>query len=227
MDTIIIDKITFDPDSETIVKELRTKPGSKRASEITRLINDAIAISCPKAMYKIVEVGITDDNQVLLDGMLFTSRILCVNLREVHRAFPYIITSGIELHNWKNSIKDPFTGFLADTITSFALSDARKKTMTHLSETYGLRRTATMSPGSLEDWPLQAQLPLFDLLGDPHEAIGVHLTESLLMIPRHSVSGILFETKTDYVNCQLCPREKCSHRRAPFDSEKRKQYLSV
>jgi hypothetical protein len=227
MDPIIIDKIAFKPDYKKIAGELNIKPGSSRESNLNQLIDEAVRIARPKAMYKIVTVEVLQDAQVLLDKQPFNSRILCINLREVHRAFPYIITSGIELYQWKNTIEDPFTGYLVDTITSFVLGETRDMMMSHLSDQYGLGKIATMNPGSLEDWPLQAQIPLFALLGDPQEAIGVSLTESLLMIPRQTVSGILFETDTDFVNCQLCPRENCTHRRVPFDPEKRSQYLSA
>lgn len=226
MDSIIIEKIAFKPDYGKIATELNIKPGSSRASNLNQLIDEAVRIARPKAMYKIVTVEVLPDSQVLLDKQPFYSRILCINLREVHRAFPYIITSGIELYQWKNTIEDPFTGYLVDTITSYVLEETRDMMMSHLSDLYGLGKIATMNPGSLEDWPLQAQTPLFALLGDPQEAIGVYLTESLLMIPRQTVSGILFETDTDYVNCQLCPRGNCTHRRVPFDPEKHSHYLS-
>jgi hypothetical protein len=49
------------------------------------------------------------------------------------------------------------------------------------------------------------------------QLIGVRLLDSMLMLPSQTVSGLLFETESDYVNCQLCPREHCPNRRAPFD----------
>jgi hypothetical protein len=225
MDAIILDKITFNPNRDQIVHELRIKPGSKRAAELALFIDHAVAISRPKAIYKIVDVEISTEDQVLLDGYHFNSRLLSSNLADVHRAFPYVITSGTELHEWMNSIEDPFTGYMADSIVSFVLDEAYDYVMSHLVSEYGLKKTGTMNPGSLEDWPLQAQTPLFALLGDPRGSIGVYLTDSLLMIPRQSVSGLLFETDRDYVNCQLCPRGNCSHRQAPYDPKKHSQYL--
>ena len=73
-----------------------------------------------------------------------------------------------------------------------------------------------MNPGSLPDWPISQQRPLFDLVGKAAE-IGVHLTDSYLMRPLKSVSGILFATDVTYENCQLCPVERCPNRRAPYD----------
>jgi hypothetical protein len=76
-----------------------------------------------------------------------------------------------------------------------------------------------MSPGSLEDWPITEQPKLFSLFGDTEKSIGVKLTASLLMIPRKSISGILFPSEEGFVSCRLCPRENCPSRKAEFDEE--------
>jgi hypothetical protein len=225
MDPFIIDNIPFKPEIDSIAEYLKIKPGSSRMTEIEHLVADAMQIARPKVLSNIVSVQGKGEDQVLLDGKPFTSRILRKNLSEVNRAFPYVITCGIELYNWVKSFEDLFTSYLADAIALFALDEAQTQYLNYLSNHYGLTKTGTMNPGSLEDWPIEAQIPLFDLLGDPQGAIGVNLTESLLMIPRQSVSGILFETEKDFVNCQLCPREVCSSRRAPYDPEIQSAYL--
>ena len=89
----------------------------------------------------------------------------------------------------------------------------------HLSTCYDLGRTATMAPGSLADWPIREQRPLFRILGDPLTAVGVELTDSFLMIPNKSVSGIRFPTEERFESCQLCPREGCPGRRAAYDPD--------
>ena len=42
----------------------------------------------------------------------------------------------------------------------------------------------------MADWPIEEQQPLFRLLGDTERAVGVRLTDSMLMVPTKSVSGI-------------------------------------
>jgi hypothetical protein len=76
-----------------------------------------------------------------------------------------------------------------------------------------------MSPGSLEDWPISEQPKLFSLFGDTERSVGVKLTDSLLMIPRKSISGILFPSEEGFVSCRLCPRENCPSRKALYDRE--------
>jgi hypothetical protein len=81
-----------------------------------------------------------------------------------------------------------------------------------------------MSPGSLEDWPIEQQRPLFSLLGNVEASIGVKLNKSLLMIPRKSVSGVYFPNEVTFYNCQLCPRERCEGRKAPYTEELAREY---
>jgi hypothetical protein len=76
-----------------------------------------------------------------------------------------------------------------------------------------------MSPGSgdIDVWPIEQQKPLFSLLGDVESLIGVRLTDAMLMIPTMSVSGILYASEADFESCQVCHREGCPRRKAPFD----------
>ena len=73
-----------------------------------------------------------------------------------------------------------------------------------------------MNPGSLEDWPLSGQSDLFKLLNNQGNTIGVELTDSMLMIPNRTVSGIRFVSEDGYSNCELCPRDNCTHRKKPY-----------
>lgn len=224
MTATIIDQIPFTPDLEHIIRVFKVKPESATGKELKRLLDQARSIAKPKAMYKVVTVEVGEKDKVYLDGVPFRSQVLCVNLEGVRRAFPYIATCGLELHHWRLSFLDPFTSYLADTITAFGLESALETFTTYLADQYDLGKTAIMNPGSLEDWPLQAQIPLFKLLGNPQTAIGVSLTEAMLMIPRQSVSGVIFETDKDFVNCQLCPRDNCPNRRAKYDGGLRTHY---
>jgi len=120
---------------------------------------------------------------------------------------------------WADSIDDPLDSFYADEIMVMALHSATAAVRNAIVSDYSPGKTSSMNPGSLEDWPLEEQNRLMELLGDPHGLIGVELTPSCLMVPVKSVSGISFPTETGWENCQLCPREGCPGRRAPYDAE--------
>ena len=57
------------------------------------------------------------------------------------------------------------------------------------------------------------------LLGDVEASIGVRLTDSCLMVPNKTVSGVRFPTEHDFRACQVCHREDCPSRSAPFDAD--------
>lgn len=186
---------------------------------LAQLVAEAESIGKPKGIYKPVYIETKGEDYIEVEGKRFTSRILRVNLEQAHRVFPYVATCGTELEQWTNTLSDPLYQFWADAIKVEALTIAFDTLNKHLVQTFHPGKSATMSPGSLSDWPITEQQQLFALLGNTQETIGVQLTESMLMVPTKSISGIRFPTEVDFESCQLCPREVCSGRRALYDQE--------
>ena len=209
MAPIVIDEIPFQVSFADLMAKLRIKADSGLAADLGRLVEQAQALARPKALYKAAYIDERDGDEVVIDGIRFTSRVLQVNLEQVGRVFPHVATCGMELQDWADGIDDMLQNYWAETIKEVALRAARTALFEHLSRTYRLGETAVMSPGSLEDWPIQQQRQLFTLLGDTEAAIGVRLTDSMLMIPTKSVSGIRFPTEHTFESCMLCPREDC------------------
>jgi len=75
-----------------------------------------------------------------------------------------------------------------------------------------------MNPGSIPDWHVKEQRNLFMILGDPAKDIYVRLTESCMMTPIKSTSGIRYYASTKFVSCQLCPEARCPMREAPYNA---------
>jgi hypothetical protein len=219
MTQVVLDNIPFQPDMAQLREKLRIREGSRYVERFERLVSEAQAIANPKVLYKVALVDDKGDDYVVLDGVRLNSRVLRVNLEEAHRVFPYVVTCGRELYDWMNGLDDMLLGFWADAINEMALRGAIAALNEHLVERYRPGKTATMNPGSLGEWPLQQQRALFKILGDPEAAIGVELTKSCLMVPNKSVSGIQYPTETGFSSCQLCPREDCVGRKAPYDPE--------
>ena len=218
MSLIVIDTLPFRPDWAALQKRLRIKEGSSYLASLQRLVDEAQTVARPKALYKVAFIDARDDDAVVVNGVKLTSRVLCVHLEPVHRVFPYVATCGVELDAWARAQDDVLYRYWADVIKEVAVREAVQTVYAHMTEQYGLGKMAVMSPGSLADWPLPQQRPLFTILGDVEGAIGVRLSDSFLMSPNKSVSGLRFATADDYMNCQLCPREICPGRRAPYDN---------
>ncbi len=219
MDHVILNDIPFELDLAELKTKLHVKAGSSFEETVEKLARTAQPMARPKALYKIAFVEDKGDDYVVVDGTTFASRVLRVNLDQAHRVFPYVVTCGTELEEWSYTLPDMLQHFTADTIKQMALTCAVQFLHEHLLERYGLAHLSFMSPGSLQDWPLQAQRPLFALLGNVEEAIGVRLTKTYVMSPIKSVSGIRFPTEESFESCQLCPREVCPNRRAPYDRD--------
>jgi hypothetical protein len=224
MERHILQETAFRIDLGALMRRLRIREQSPEAEDLLELVAEAEEIARPRALYGAATVEIEGDSRVLLDGVEFTSRVLRVNLSSVHRAFPFVATCGVELDTWSETLNDRMLyRFWADEIKELALRSALTLVGEHLARHYYAGKVSHMNPGSLADWPIRQQRPLFALLGDPEAAIGVRLTDSLVMVPTKSVSGIVFASEVGFESCQLCQMEHCPNRRAPYDPELRAQ----
>lgn len=219
MQPIILDNIPYEPDLECLAEELRLKPGRSQYARLEQLVEQARAIARPKALYRIAYIEEKGEDSVVVDGIRLHSRILRVNLEQAHRVFAYLATCGVELEDWFKSFNDMLMSYYSERICEQALRTASTVLEEHLQECYQVGPSSSMNPGSLSDWPLQAQRDLFALLGDTQAAIGVQLLDSLLMTPIKTVSGLHFPTDEHFASCQLCPREDCPGRRLPFQPD--------
>jgi len=219
MDTVFLDNIEIENNVEDYLKLLKIDMGYDFAPEVLKLFEEGKKIGKPKALYGTAYIDDKGETWVDIEGIRFTSRILSINLKDVHRVFPYIVTCGMELSMWAKSINDPIERYWADTFCEMALRHAFKKMNDDFNNRLKPGKTATMNPGSLEDWPINEQKKLFSLMGEKVKSIGVELTESFLMVPVKSMSGLKFPTESTYENCMLCPRERCPGRRAKYAPE--------
>jgi hypothetical protein len=217
MECVVLDPLEYRIDLTSLLAKLHLKEGSAHVTKVEGLIREAEAIARPRAIYRMAFIESRGDQHVVAEELRFESRVLKVNLDNLHRFFAFVVTSGRELDAWVNAKTDLLERFWADAINQAVVISARSFLDRHLQERFGLAKTARMSPGSLPDWPLEEQRVLFKLLGDTRKTIGVELTESLLMVPFKSVSGIFFSNEEGFASCQLCPREDCPGRKAPYD----------
>ena len=204
MEATVIDPLAFSLDVPALFEKLRVRTADRE--EVGKLVAEAVAVARPRVTYKLAFIEAKGTESVTADGVTFTSRVLRVNLDTLHRFFAFVGTAGRELEAWADSKQDVLTHFYADAINEAVLHAAMATFIGQLTERFQLASTAVMNPGSLTDWPLREQRPLFALLGDVRSAIGVELTDTLLMVPRKSVSGILFVAEETFASCQLCPR---------------------
>ncbi len=216
----VLDEIPVSLDAEMVLKHLHLRKESKSIEKnVQELVEIVVPIARPKAVYEVSYVDNKHESSVDIHGIMFTSRVLRVNLDEVQRAFPYVATCGRELEGITVPSEDFMRYYCLDAIKGMVMNTARNHLKTYLTKKFALGQVSSMAPGSLEDWPITQQRELFSIFGSVEDLIGVKLTESFLMLPLKSVSGIYFPTQIRFESCQLCAREACSGRRAPYDPD--------
>jgi len=216
-----ITDIPFELDFTSLAKTAHLSIGTDDAKEFEGMVNKALHIAKPKALYKQCFIMAKGENTVTIDNVIFVSRTLCMNLDKVERVFAYVATCGKEVDLIEVLPDNYLKRFWLDTIKAVLLGFSIGHLNKFLDRKYKLGKTSHMNPGSGDAnvWPIEQQGELFSLFGDVENLIGVSLTPESLMIPNKSVSGICFPTEINFQSCQLCHREKCSGRKAPFDQK--------
>ena len=217
----IISVSNYEIPFEELLNALHMSAEDDMIDSIAEIHRSAAQIAKPVAIYMPVVPRIKG-GEMFLNGVNFNNRFVYDKLSNCSLVAPYVVSCGREIDEWSKGFGDLFEQFAADTLKQIYLKVIREKLINELANKHftSHKKISWLSPGSLKEWPVSAQVPLFELLGGVTNDIGVELKEdSLLMLPTKSASGIMFESNGDYENCRYCPRLDCPNRRAGFEGE--------
>ena len=190
----------------------------KLIDDITAMHQAAVKIARPVALYAPLAPEMRD-GVVWLNGVKIENTFVYEKLSDCGTVIPYVASCGREIDKWSEAFTaNMLEQFIADTIKELCYRAVRDKLDDCVREKYfdADKSASTLNPGSLPQWPISAQQPLFEILGGVTGDIGVELLDSMLMKPTKSTSGIIFQTDEPYHNCQLCPKTDCPSRAAPY-----------
>lgn len=207
----------FDPSIPDLLKELRLQADSSDARDVHDLVAESRKVARPRGVSRVVQIEGRSAESITAGREVLRSRVLQVNTQNTQRIFVFAATCGSELAEWAQAHEDPVHHFTALSIAEKALKAMVKTVEQDLQNTFDTGPLSCMLPGSLQDWPIQEQDIIFRLLGEGPRNIGLRLTDSKLMIPAHSVAGLLYASAEDFVSCQLCPLSGCTHRKRVYD----------
>ena len=196
----IIENIPITLEADDLVKGLRIRRNIDYIREkLDSLIETIAPVMNPKALYSVSFVDKIEGDQVTIGDTVFTSKVVRMNLEQVGRVFPYIVTAGSELDGVELSKRQ--SAMLLDQVKTVVVSNAYQYLRIHLAEKYGIKKLSSVAPGRLDEWPLTQQRELFSLFGDNVDRIGVRLTKTCLMVPVKTVSGLLFPSEAGFESC--------------------------
>jgi len=214
---VVLEFIPFSCDPGEFLREIHLPQQIDISEDAVRFLERAQPLLRPKALYRECYIDGRDREGVVIEGVKLSSPSLSLLLAQVEKVFPYLATGGGEADRALVD-DDPLHRYWIETLKEMALRRAIEEVKSRIESRRALEELSSISPGAADSdvWPLEQQIPLFSLFEGAQNRIGVALTPSCLMVPNKSVSGLFFPSKTSFQSCQLCRRENCPRRRAPY-----------
>ena len=170
----------------------------------------------PHYGYVLVDGEVPEKGKLRLDNQLFNPGVIIAHaMKGAEKYDIFTATIGEEFDRYTHQLKeeeDILRAFIADALGSVLAEAAVSLLMKQLSEAAeaeGMHISNNYSPGYC-DWFLAEQQQLFSLF--PNGSTGITLTESCLMLPVKSVSGIVAigkgVQKREY-SCAICKMVNC------------------
>ncbi|NDW09705.1 vitamin B12 dependent-methionine synthase activation domain-containing protein [Dysgonomonas sp. 520] len=166
------------------------------------------------------------DSLMLKDGIikvenkdLIVGKQICGYLKKASHLALFVCTAGdifTKITTGYNANGDYLEAFVVDAIGSLTVEKAMdniQEDLAILSEINNLRISNRYSPGYC-NWELSGQRRLFSLIGE--NPINICLTDSCLMNPIKSVSGIIGigeDIKKKAYGCVICNNSECIYRK--------------
>ncbi|MEG8945936.1 vitamin B12 dependent-methionine synthase activation domain-containing protein [Rosettibacter firmus] len=175
-----------------------------------------------RAGYKIIDdYKLLDNKEGFFISRTFfkTGKIVTTQLGKIESVAVFILTAGFEIDKWIKELNEKgetLLSYLVDITASEAtekIADVLHDYIKSKMKNFGLNVTNRYSPGYC-NWDVSEQQKLFSLL--PRNFCGVKLTESSLMIPVKSISGIIgIGKKAKWKNylCDKCGISDCTYRK--------------
>lgn len=177
----------------------------------------------PRCGYKILRGTRNSKDTVNIESKtLNTGAIIATAMREAEYIAVFTATLGNEFDDWLHSLKaedNILYEYIANSLGSVLVEGLVDELMDILSteiKKEGLKVSNNYSPGYCS-WALTEQRKLFSLL--PEGISGINLTDSCLMLPIKSVSGIAAigrDVKKRPYKCEICRMKNCLKNKTSF-----------
>lgn len=186
---------------------------------LEQAFQDCFSLPDIRATYRIVEQVEIATNKVVADGLEFkVGKTIAEELIGSDKLVFFVCTAGKMISEKSTALlhgDDPVLGYVYDAMGSEIVEALNEKILQFLREEArkeGLKITNSYSPGYCH-WNVADQHKLFAILGG--KPCGVSLTDSSLMYPVKSISGVFGVGKDvafhDY-QCSLCSLKNCMYR---------------
>lgn len=209
---VVLERIPFACDLDSLKRRLRLKLGAPRERSLAAMADQARAVGRPKALYRVVTADYGLDDRVVLDGKTGRSALLRRSLLGARTVLPFAATCGRELEAWAAGVSGLLRRYWAEVIMGMALDAALTALEQHVSQRLGPGQLRRLGPGSPPGWPVAERKTLRALLGGTKALVGVDLDPDCLPIPLKSMVGFLFQAEAAAGKCLFCSQKSCPDR---------------
>ncbi len=195
-------------------------------------MSEAAGICNARAEYRIYKNIILDNHNksLYVNDILFNiQKIVFLRLKKSESIAVFVCTAGEEIGIRSRELMlggDPLRGYILDIIGSLIVNGAADLMQEELALSLGqsgYKLTNRYNPGYC-GWNVAEQHKLFSLLSG--NFCGVRLTESALMEPIKSASGIIGigeHVKYNKYTCSYCDMKDCTYRNVKDEKEERRK----
>ena len=219
------ERIKIQVDRKEVFRYLGYQAGHKvsaRVSSLTdRHIESASKLIEPQYSCVIRDVDRVEEARVFLGDITFESRVIAQLMRGCQKAAIFAVTIGGLLEMKVQQLAKAgrvLEAAVVDAVGSAAAEQAAtvvQNRVREIANAQGLSISLRFSPGYC-DWDIGQQTMIFRALNG--RSAGIRLTDSCLMVPRKSVSGVIGmsahgEDLEAWSPCRTCKQRNCPGRR--------------
>ena len=198
------------------------EPPARLVTLVTKCVEQAQQFIRPSYSYVINNVeSVHGPRVVLVDGVAFQSEVIAQLLTQVEKVAVFVLTIGRHLEDKANQMARGGLMLQATVLDAIGsqltvrLADLVEDEIDDLARARGFTISRRFSPGYC-DWNVRQQKKIFRTLDG--DTAGIRLTDSQLMMPRKSISGIIGIGLPDreierYNPCLTCKKKECPGRR--------------
>jgi len=193
------------------------QPDDYTKFQTDEVLSEIDVICKPQYMYAIYQGKVKDNASVMVgNNRLKLGKTITSYLIGIDYFCVFVTTAGHEYNEYKNKLRtdgELVKEFIADSIGSVIAEACVNKISDELSQKINLNYTYPYSPGYC-GWQLKEQQILFSML--PDNPCGIELTDSFLMMPIKSISGIIGLGKDitqKAYGCSICENTNCYKRK--------------
>lgn len=211
-------------DQEEILRLLSAQPGGEDAhtrSLVDQYITECREIMRPSAAYVLVDAEPDGEAEsIAAGGQVFqTGKIVQRMLRQAEHYGIFVVTIGPGPETMARELLEKgeyLEGYIADLIASALVdsaADVVHEDIRRYAAQSGMKVSNRYSPGYCS-WDVSEQQKLFSFFSG--QSCGITLSESSLMDPVKSISGIIAlgsGVKFNDYTCEICPMKECSFRK--------------